>query len=89
MPLRPTPEYLAQDLAGMQDPTRWPLGVLPLKRRTPDDLAWEVGLLHQDFDGCVRPVVYLTSLYVRVTRQTDRLEYPDFQSLQNDGWIVD
>ena len=65
----------------MQDPMKWPLLVLPVKRR-----GWEVGIMVNE-----RPVVYLVNLYdlPKDLATAPKAEYTSLQGVVDDGWAVD
>lgn len=89
------------DLQMMKTPDAWPHRFLPLTRRTEKAesgaLAKELGIMvmHRDVP---RTRVYLTHMFDARLRRLVRhgteadipfKDYPDFEGILNDGWLVD
>lgn len=87
-------EARREDLRRMQSPGQWPQWpYLPIKRRVGDSNWPELGLLVEtgiDTPPVVMPKVYLTNLFCQ-EKLTDvpTREYPSFEALLDDGWVVD
>ena len=69
-------------LAMMKDPNKWPNMVLPIKKTD----GRELGILIGD-----KPTVYLVNMFKLPCdlEKEPRKEYPDYESMVADGWIVD
>jgi hypothetical protein len=84
-----------EEKAMMQDPMRWPHIVLPVKRRREGQSWPDVGIMlvsrvDAELKGVVKPEVYLRSLYDKEPlSETEIIQYPDFDALLDDGWVVD
>jgi hypothetical protein len=84
-------DEVAESLAMMQEPNRWPKWpVLPVKRRH-DKGGPECGLM---IEG--RPTVYIANMFTLTPgalmpqlETTQSFGYPSYNDLVNDGWIVD
>jgi hypothetical protein len=72
----------------MQSPERWPLRPrLPLKRPW-DRAPAELGVLIERGET-VEPVVYICNMLIGITRDTEVLEFSDFEAIHDTGWVID
>jgi hypothetical protein len=73
----------------MVSPTRWPnYPILPLRRYI--NRQSEIGCLYE-IDGVVKPIVYKINMWdtFGLNPETPREKYESFNTLLDDGWIVD
>lgn len=73
-----------EEVAMMQNPMRWPQMVLPVKRSFDD-----VGILLGQ-----KPTVYLINMWelsgpLSKLEEGPKNEYPSYDAIVEDGWVVD
>lgn len=75
----------------MSQTANWPqYPLLPVKRRRKG--YTQIGLIISAFGAQVHPIVYLANLWDFSLAKLDHIEklvYPDFDRLVDDGWVVD
>lgn len=83
-----SPEETTKHVNMINTPDNWPCWpALPLKRYPEGGFMEAAVILEQPMNLPIR--VYLTNMFMGVTKETPYREYPTAQAVVADGWVVD